>query len=456
MRPRRRTNIALAFAVLGLMLMGFNRTRIADWPLSDLAFLVAFGLMVVDVLGGREAQLAPKRARRTSPGVLVGVLVLLTAGTLSALQSWDPGRSLAVILRFAWIFLGMFWVIRALARDRDSLARLLTGWRICIVFNALVAISGQLGLTSFSVENSENRQTAFFEQPNELAGLLAIGLPLFLLGVPRRREYRTDGRELLSRAVPIGLVFYAIATTGSMSALLAGLAGVVTMLIAGGWRHVRRPGRAWTSPLLPMLVAFGVVAGLFALLTSDLPVVERFDRFTSGDQYVQGSVDSREARNEEVIQRFDESLVVGQGFGSYDPSDPGAADAAGVHNMFFRFIFQAGLPGLVGVLMIIGFALQQCIRLLRNTRRSSLHATAVALTAALVSANTFAMFQPTEYQRYYWMSVAMIGALWSLRREEMRVLWEQRQAEVAEIARLPARGEPGRNGSTGPPAVETR
>ena len=448
--------MAMTFAVLGLMLMGFNRGGVADWPLSDLAFLVAFAFMLADVLGGREAQLAPKRARRTSPGVLVGILLLLTAGALSALQSWDPGRSLAVTLRFAWIFLGMFWVIRALARDRDSLARLLTGWRICIVFNALVAISGQLGLTSFSVENSENRQTAFFEQPNELAGLLVVGLPLFLLGVPRRREYRTDGRELLSRAVPIGLVFYGIATTGSMSGLLGGLAGVVAMLVAGGWRHVRRPGRAWTSPLLPMLVAFGVVAGLFALFTSDLPVVERFDRFTSGDQYVQGSVDSREARNEEVIQRFDESLVLGQGFGSYDPNDPGAADAAAAHNMFFRFIFQAGLPGLVGVLMIIGFALQQCIRLLRNTRHSSLHATAVALTAALVTANTFAMFQPTEYQRYYWMSVAMIGALWSLRREEMRVLWEQRQAEVAEIARLPARGEPGRNGSTGPPAVETR
>jgi O-antigen ligase len=444
----------MTFAVLGLMMMGFNRTRIADWPLSDLAFLAAFGFMVADVLGGREALLAPKRARRTSPGVLAGVLVLLTAGALSALQSWDPGRSLAVVLRFAWIFLGMFWVIRALAKDREALARLLTGWRVCVVFNALVAISGQLGLTGFSVENSENRQTAFFDQPNELAGLLVTGLPLFLLGVPRRREYRTDGRELLSRAVPIGLVFYAIATTGSMSALLGGLAGVVAMLIAGGWRHVRRPGRAWTSPLLPMLVAFGVLGGLFALFTSDLPVVERFDRLTSGDQYVQGSVDSRETRNDEVIQRFDESLVVGQGFGSFDPNDPGAADAAGAHNMFFRFIFQAGLPGLVGVLMIIGFALQQCIRLLRNTRHSGLHATAVALTAALVSANTFAMFQPTEYQRYYWMPVAMIGALWSLRREEVRVAWEQRQAEVAEIARLPARGAPRRNGSSGPPAVE--
>ena len=53
-----------------------------------------------------------------------------------------------------------------------------------ILLNALIAISGQMGLTNFGVENSENRQTAFFDQPNELGGLLVIGLPLFVLGVP--------------------------------------------------------------------------------------------------------------------------------------------------------------------------------------------------------------------------------------------------------------------------------
>ena len=439
-RPvRRRANLALTFAVLGLILMGFQRTRIGGWPVSDFAVAISFGFMVADILAGSDGLLAPRRARRASPGVFLGTLVLLTAGALSALQSWDPGQSLTVVLRFAWIFLGYFWVMRSVTRTRDDLARLLTGWRLVILLNALIAISGQLGLTNFGVENSENRQTAFFDQPNELGGLLVIGLPLFLLGVPRRREYRTDGRELLARAVPIVFVFYAIATTGSMSSLLSGLAGVVVVILAGGWRHIRRPGRAWTTPLLPMLVAFGVVAGLAALLTSDLPVVERFDRFTSGDQYVQGSVDSRDQRNDEVIQRFDESLVLGQGFGSFDPNDPGAADAAGAHNMFFRFIFQAGLPGLVGVVMILGFTLQQCLLLLRSTKHTDLHATAVVLTAALVSANTFAMFQPTEYARYFWVSVAMVGALWALRREELRVQWETRQAEAAAIARLPGR-----------------
>jgi O-antigen ligase len=330
-------------------------------------------------------------------------------------------------------------VLRTAARDRGKLGMLLTGWRGLLLLNCVIAITGQLGITNFGVENSENRQTGFFDQPNELAGLIAIGLPLFVLGVPRRREYRTDGRELLARALPIGVCFYAIATTGSMSALLAGFAGLVTILVSGGLRHIRRPGKAWSSPLLPMVVMFVGMVGFLALATSDLPVVERFDRYASGDSGVNASVDTREQRNDEVIQRFDESLVLGQGFGSFNPDDPGAAEAAGAHNMFFRFVFQAGLPGLIGVMMIVGFTFMQAVRLVRNTRGTGLHATAIAVLACLVTANTFAMFQPTEYHRYYWVSVAMVGALWALRKEEVRVAAERLDAEVAGIARLPAR-----------------
>jgi len=437
--PARRSSLALHLAVIGIVLMGLNRTRVGGWTVSDIAFLLSAAFIVVDILDGREGRLAPKMARRASPPVLLGSILLLTAGTLSAFQSWNAAESMTIVLRFGWITLGFFWVLRSVAADRAGLDKLLAAWRIMILFNCLIAITGQLDITNFGVENAEGRQTAFFEQPNELAGLIATGLPLFLLGVPRRRTYRTDGRDLLSRAWPTAIVLYAIATTGSMTGLIAGAATVLAMLAAGGWRHIRRPGRAWTSPLLPMVVGFLSIVGLVALFNSDLPVVERFTRYTSGDAAVNYSVDSREERNSQVIQRFDESLVVGQGFGSYNPDDPGASDAAGAHNMFFRFIFQAGLPGLVGVLVILLFTLQHGIRLLVNTRGDPLQPTAVALLATFIGANTFAMFQPTEYQRYYWVTAAMIGVLWSVRRTEVREQAAERQAEIDAIRRLPAR-----------------
>jgi O-antigen ligase len=438
-RRAERPGTALALTMLGIILMGFSRTRVAGWTISDLAFLAAAGVMVIDVLSGRDGQLAPKRSRRSSPPVLLGAIVLLTAGTVSAFQSWNAVESILIVLRFAWITLGFFWVLRAGARGPEGLAKLLTAWRIMVLLNCAIAITGQLGLTNFSTPNAENRQTGFFLEPNELAGLVAIGLPLFLLGVPARRAYRSEGREMVARMWPVAAILYAIATTGSMTGLIAAFAGCVTLFLAGGWRHIRRPTRRDRSPLLSMIVGFIVVVGLVALASSDLPVVDRFTRYTEGDSGVSYSVNSREERNSQVIQRFDESLVVGQGFGSYNPNDPGASDAAGAHNMFFRFIFQAGLPGLIGVLIILLFTLQHALALLRNTRGDPLHATAIALLGCFGAANTFAMFQPTEYHRYYWISVAMVGVLWAVRREQMRVQDDARRVEIDAINRLPTR-----------------
>jgi hypothetical protein len=351
-----------------------------------------------------------------------------------------------IVLRFTWITLGLTWLIRAVCMHRGALDRLLRAWRWLLIMNAVIAVLGQLGIANWGVPNSENRQSGFFAHPNELAGLVAIGLPLLLLGVPDGRRHRGEVRQLLARAWPAALVFYAIATTGSMSGLIAGLAGGLTILLVGGARHVLRPGRRHTNPLVPTIGVAVAAVGFVLLATSDLPVVERFTRYSSGDAGVTTSVDSRGRSNEQVVARFDESLVVGVGFADfgndgfgYDRSDTGIRDAAGAHNMFARFVFFAGLPGLVGMLVILGFTFKQGLGLVQDARGTDRHPTAVALLAAFVAANTFAMFQPTEYQRYYWLTVAMLGALWSLRREELR---QQIEARIAEARAVDA-GTPG-------------
>ena len=417
----RREVVALHLAMAGIVLMGFNTVRVAGWPISDLAFLAAAGAVAFNLLAGRTAGLATPRARQSSPPVLMGTILLLTAGTLSAFQSWEPGRSITVVLRFAWITLGWFWVLRSVAADRAALSKLLGAWRVMLLLNCVIALLGQLDIVAWAgVQENEHRQTGFFETPNDFAGLLVVGLPLMVLGLPNARgRSLAEGRELVSRGWGAAFVVYALATTGSMSALIAAFMGGVTIVTA---MVVARPPRVrpTRSPLLPMLAGFLAVIGFVALATSDLPAIERFTRYNEGDAGVNSSVESRDQRNEQVIERFDESLVVGQGFGGYDKSDEGAEVAAGAHNMFMRIVFQAGLPGLVGVVAVLLFSFRQVTRLIVNTRGTDLHAIAVCLLASLVTANTFAMFQPTEFHRYYWLPVGMIGVLWSLRRQELR------------------------------------
>ena len=283
-------------------------------------------------------------------------LVLLATLCVTMLPlTWEDRRVVWIVMA---LLLGFFWVLRAVAPDPERLMKLLSAWRVMTMLNATIAVTGQLGLTNFSAPNAENRQAGFFDQPNEFAGLLVIGIPLFVLGVPRTKEYATDGQELFARAWRTAFVVYALATTGSMTNILAASVGLLVALAAGGWRHMRRPGKAYSSPLLPMVVLLVGALGIVALANSDLPVVDRFARYTSGDNYVTGSVNERKSLNADVTNNFDQLLVVGRGFSSVTFDDRGRDDSKdnlATHNMHLLLLLQAGLPALVALICILGF-----------------------------------------------------------------------------------------------------
>jgi len=44
----------------------------------------------------------------------------------------------------------------------------------------------------------------------------------------------------------------------------------------------------------------------------------------------------------------------------------------------------------------------------------------VGLIGSFAAVTTTAMFQPTTFDRFFWMPVALTGALWSVRRAELR------------------------------------
>lgn len=416
---------AVDLSVLGIALMGFNRWRLGPYPLSDFVFVVVASIVVLRLLTGRSRTLAPAEARRSTPLVFVGSLIMLTAGTLSSFAAWNPLGSIGVVLRLAWLTLIWFWVLRSITRTREVFDRLLWAWWIALILNAIITVTGELGITNFSAENIEGRQTGLYNHPNDLAGFLVAGLPLIVLGAPRR-DSQAHGAALFWRLAAIGLICYAIATTGSMSALIGAAFGVVTSFgVLLATRDQRRRKRR--HPLFFM--AIGAVAGIGLVLatTSDLQVVTRITELGQGNTGVNDSVASRGVRNQYVIDRLDELLVVGIGLDRESlgkianlPEGPARADEIGVHNMYLKVFLESGLPALVGLWLILATSLLQAWRLMINTRSDALHTTAAGLFGSLVTINIFATFQPTLYHRFYWYPVALTGVLWSLRREELK------------------------------------
>ena len=432
-RPEsRRVPPVLVLGWLGIATIGLNTLRLGGFAISDGIFFLLGGVLIFKLLVGHESGLAPPRMRQASHLVLLGSILLLTAGVLSSFGSWDAEESLLIVARLAYVTLVWFWMLRTIVPTRRALDVLLSGWRWGVIAISVVALLGQIGVLNVSQQNAENRQTAFSGHPNDLAGYLAVGLPILLMNLPRHPEH-SRRRRTLGRMAALALAVYGISTTGSMTAFLAGGVAVVSTLAISALIPPMEGERRRLHPLSVMAGAVAAVVGLTLLASSDLPLLERFERLESGDSYVESSASHRARLNAAVVNRFDDWLVVGVGM---DAASLSAAELTadpilmgGVHNMYLKVLFEAGLPGLIGVLVIQLATFRCAFRLVIHSRDTALYPVAVGLTGAAAGACFYALFAPILFQRYFWLPIGMIWCLWALRREELR---RQSAAVVAE------------------------
>lgn len=440
-RARGEGGAALTLAFLGMATLGFNRTRIAGLALCDLLFLACGAVLVAKLLTGDRRGMATPSARRMSSLVLAGSMLLLTFGALSSLLSWDPLGAMQVVLRFAWLTLVWFWILRSVTPDRAAINKLLSGWRIAILSSSFFAAIGQLGIYQAGILEGEDRQMAFFNHPNELAALLVFGLPLIIFDLPRPPG---QAPSTLRRIGLTAFVGFAVMTTGSMTAFFAAVVCLAAAAVAVPVSHGRFRLRRHTGLLAIALVMLGTV-GLALVSGSDLAVVERFTRFQEGDSGIEGSIGTRASMNNAVIEGLDDTLFIGTGLQLQGPdrdvtrigegaTAPGVVE--GVHNMFLKLVHEAGVPALVGLLVIIAATLRHTWRTALASRGTDLFHVAVALLAAIVASNTMAQFSPMAYQRYYWAPVAIAGCVWAVRRTELR---EDQAAQLGAIRAQPGR-----------------
>jgi hypothetical protein len=413
-------------AILGSATMALTDVRIGWVLLSDVLFAAAAVAIVIKSLVGDDSDLAPPSARKGSALILVGAVLLLAAGTLSSFRSWDPTNSLSVVLRFGWVTLVWFWIMRTVCRDRRDLFAVLRAWKWSALITGTAAVLGYMGI-AFISEESGDRQVGVSGHPNHLAGQLAATFCLFLLAVPPNGGVRRR-RDRFAWFASLGLCATAIMASGSMTGLLAVATAVVAVGVAIVATRRPRQSRRPRSPLAPVGVLLLMAAGVGLLATSDLPVLERIGLYREGDAGVTGSVDTRSERNDFVLQRFDQYLVVGLGFSreagaANIPAISGLDDPAnrnyGVHNMHLGLLYQAGLAAVIGAAVILYAAWRQLMVLLRRTD-AELYMVTLALLGAFVAVNVNSLFQPTAFDRFYWMPVAMTGVLWSIRRRELQ------------------------------------
>ncbi len=439
-RPRRRARrepvgLPLALGWLGMATLGLNVIRVGGFALSDGLFFILGAVVVAKLLLGDNRGLAPARSRGSSQLVMAGSIILLTAGVLATFVSWGPTTSLLIVIRLGYLTLVWFWMLQAIIPTRRALDVLLSGWRTGALVIAALATLGQIGIVHIGRENPEGRQMVFYGHPNDLAGYLLAAAPLVLLSLPAHPDWSPTRRTIV-RFASVGLLAFAIVSTGSITGLLAVSIGAAAVYGLPVLFPVARRRRRRVHPVAMLAGCMAALVGIVLIMTSDLPVVRRIERLDHGDQFVESSVQSREQTNSVVIHSFDQRLVFGVGLdaGSVFQAAGQNTITVGAHNMYLKVLYEAGLPGLIGLLTIQFATFRAALLLLRNTADTELYPTVVALTASALSVAVFAMFQPTLFHRFFWLPIALIWCVWHLRREEIR------QQQIAAVRSVPAPG----------------
>ena len=448
----RPTGWPFRLGVLGMLTISFNATRLGGYAVSDLLFLLSAFIIWLKIIAKDTGDLAPAPGRRSTRLILIGTLIMLTSGTVSALLAPAPLTSMLVMARFAWVTILWFWTLRAITRTRADLQRLVGAWQLGLVLSAVAATLGSVGVPMFATTTSnQNRQDAFTFHPNELMNFLITGLSVALAVAVMLPVQKRSRRAFQWAVITAAVLSYGLFTTGATSGVVAMAGSVVAMVGVASVarllaRHRPRPRRRGRSPLTIMVGAAAVLVGVMVLWSADLPVTERLGQLGSGDGGINASVETRERANEDILGHLDHYLLTGVGpnllsgtvaAGSTEEThiNVHGDQHNGVHNMWLKMVYEEGIPALVGLWLILATAARQCYLLVLRTWGTDLHPLAVGLFGGLVAATISSMFSPTAFSRHYWLPIALIGVLWEVRRRELKA---EAAATVDSVRALPA------------------
>ncbi len=355
-----------------------NGLRFFRVAATDVVLAVAILGLAVEVL------VTKRRWRPLPPGFTFGTVLVVGGGLIGTLYAARPGASLASLLPFTLAATVPVIVLRMWAPSVASLRRY--AW--CWVCGA--AVSGTIGL--LSTGGITGRPEGLTPHPNHLAMTCAlaggIALALWLSEVGWRRHVMLG---------MFGLLILTVVRAGSRAALVGLLVGAVIVVFTT--RRLRpAPERIGRGALA--LLALGVVTGGL-LITGAVEVGEQnaVQRLL-GDRSARASNAERLTLLEKNVDRIGDRPLTGNGF----------EEARQAHNIYVQVWAAAGVPGLLGFVMLIVAVVREGVRTLAEPGVRSMYL-ASAFLAGYVGYLFAGLAQNVLWDRYVWLHVAVI--LWA-------------------------------------------
>jgi O-antigen ligase len=356
--------------------------------------------------------------------------LLFSRGRLPTLVGSQPLVAAAALALAAWTFASALWAPDprvALTGSEGSAFRLVQGitllFVVCTGFrerrhiwwavwafiggSAFAAIIGFFGVYAASSGTNDGRLSGGFDDPNELAAVLLVGIALCAGAFAAKRG--TGVRWLYAGLASV--LFYSFVHTDSQAGIVALFIGLVTACAFGGRMRTR----------VVLITTACLLAGTFYYTFYTKPVA--LETITSQDNV--GNRESLWAVAERTVR---DHPLLGVGAGNwvlaaspYTATDLNLprADLIGkqgqlVHNSYLQVLAELGVVGLVLFLSVIGGSLALMVGAVRRFEASGdfeLEMLTRALLIGLVAMLAAYAFATNQYEKQLWLLLGMGPAL---------------------------------------------
>ena len=331
--------LLLLFALQPARVLG-PLSRPLRWLALGVVSLLGLGALQLVPIGGLLPLLSPPTAAHIDPFVPAG---LAGPGTIS-LYPWQTR-----VVTCMWAAAAA--ILLATARAcREPRAPTLVAGALVVAASAVAAVGLGYHVMGGSLPWVEDwasaRMVGSYRNPNHLAGLLVLALPLCLAFAGIGDPQATGTRRRLLWLAPGGLLLACVVLTRSRGGTLAAL------IALGVYVALTTPGRLRE---VPRRALGGAIAAALFLLTLGLdPLAERFSQAT--DEL--GQDVSRLAFTREALRIGAEFPIFGAGLRSQEQLTPARVPASklvnATHNDYANLFADGGLWGVACLALILG------------------------------------------------------------------------------------------------------
>jgi hypothetical protein len=381
---------------------------VAGLTVSEIFFLLALGVTTIAVVAGRPAARVPQ-------GLIIGVAIFALGGVISSLGAESTTSSVSQTLQGIYVLLLWVWTGATVLRTRRQVTVALGCWTFSSALNGLAALLQVLGISFLGGALEGSRATGLTDHPNDLGAACAIALiPALMLATTRvpGPGWPGDAGMRAIRWCLLGLTAIGVILSASVGAMFAGLIAILVWLLAPS---VRALGRVAVVAALAVSIAGLTLTG--GAVTSPTKRVEDVARNGVATDSGSGAIRVKIVRR--AWAGIESNPIVGKGLDSGGSSlnviSHGSIVSYQVHGGPISIWYQAGIFGLVGLLIVVWTLLQGAWRTLGAGDETDL-LIGLSILAAFIAFLVNAMTTPFSLQQYGWFTGVMLIA-WRLRRD---------------------------------------